>query len=142
MRRLSYFALHQHVSRMISFLYGTHLTCLFGIMADRRVISCSTVISLMLTTHLLISSARDGQYYKFGPQYSCLYLGAPGTTAEPGRVFILRLLLPISSAVPKRRTNRAFMNGRVPYDVSGLCSFQIRSYLAMSILILAHLGPP
>jgi len=51
----------------------------------------------------------------------CLRIGTSGTTIEPDRAFILP---PSFSAVTKRRTNRAFMNCRVPYDVSG--TFQLK----------------
>lgn len=58
-----------------------------------------------------------------GYHYSCLHLKATGTTIEPDRAFILP---PSFSTVPKRRSNRAFMTCRVPYDVSGTCSFQLK----------------
>lgn len=91
--------------------------------SESCVVLCSSVISLVLTTYLLLLSARVGEYYKFGYHYSCLHLKATGTTTEPDRAFILP---PSFSEVPKRRTNRAFMNCRVPYDVSGICSFQLK----------------
>lgn len=82
---------------------------------------------LLSQTYLLLLSARDGEYYKFGYRYSCLHLEATGTMIETERAFIL---LPNSSAVPKRRTNRAFMNYRVPYDMSGICSFPLKKFSA------------
>lgn len=92
-------------------------------MEDKRAMLCSRVISLILTTYLLLLSAREGDYYKFGYRCSCLHLEATGTTIERDSAFIM---VPNSAAVPKRRTNRAFMNCRVPYDVSGICSFQLK----------------
>ena len=86
-------------------------------MADRRASLCFRAISLVLAIYLLLLSARDGEYYTFGYRYSCLHLEASGTTIEPVRAFIL---LPNSSAVSNGRTNRVFMNCRVPNDVSGI----------------------
>ena len=43
-------------------------------------------------------------------------------TIEPVKIFIL---LPSFSTVPNKRTRKAFMACRVPYDVSGICSFQL-----------------
>ena len=91
-------------------------------MADRHVNLCSRVIPLILITHLAILSSRDGESYTFGYRYSRLYLEATSATIEPDKAFIL---LPSSSAVSNRRTKRAFMTFWVPYDVSGICSFQL-----------------
>ena len=57
------------------------------------------VLSLILITHLLILSARDAQYYKFGYRYSRLHLEETSTTIEPVKVFIL---LPSFSTVPNK----------------------------------------
>ena len=91
-------------------------------MADRHVNLCSCVISLFLITHLVIFPSRDGDYYMFGHRYSRLHRDATGATTEPDKAFILP---PSSSAVSNRRMKRAFMTFRVPYDVSGICSFQL-----------------
>ena len=94
-------------------------------MADGRVKSFSRTISLTSLTlifHLLILSTRDAQYYKFGYRYSRLHLEATGTTTEPVKAFTL---LPSCSTVLNKRTSKAFMTSRVPYDVSGVCSFQL-----------------
>ena len=106
-----------------AFYSSVSLYLKLNVIDDRRVVLCSSVISLVLTTYLLLLSARDGEYYKFGYHYSCLHLKATGTTIEPDRAFILP---PSFSAVPKRRSNRAFMKCRVSYDVSGTCSFQLK----------------
>ena len=96
-----------------------------AVMADGRVKSFSRTISLTSLTlifHLLILSARDAQYYKFGYRYSRLHLEATGTTTELVKAFTL---LPSFSAVPNKRTSKVFMTSRIPYDVSGVCSFQL-----------------
>ena len=93
-------------------------------MADRRVGLSSSVFSLIFTTYLLLTSACKGEYHKFGYRFSSSLLTATGTMTEPDRACILP---PSSKDVPKRRTNRrTFMNCRVPYDVSGICSFQMK----------------
>ena len=83
---------------------------------------CSRVISLILITHLVILSSCDGEFCMFSYRYSRLHLEPTSATREPGKTLSL-LLSP--SAVSNKRTKRAFMTCRVPYDVSGICSFQL-----------------
>ena len=105
-------------------------------MADRHVNLCSRVISLILITHLVILPSRDGEFYMFGYRYSRLHLEATSATTEPDKAFCL---LPSPSAVSNRRTKRAFMTCRVPYDVSGICSFQLNK---LSSDVHPNPGPP
>ena len=94
-------------------------------MVDGRVKLFSSDISLIshiLIIHLLILTVRDAEYYKSGYHYSRQHLETTGTTTELVKAFIL---LPSPLMVPNKRTNSAFMACRVPYDVSGICSFQL-----------------
>ena len=81
-----------------------------------------SLISYILITHLLILTVRDAEYYKSGYHYSHQYLETNGTATEPVKAFTL---LPSSLMFPNKRTNRVFMACRVPYDMSGICSFQL-----------------
>lgn len=72
----------------------------------------------------------------FGYRYSRLHLEAISATTEPDKAFCL---LPNPSAVSNRRTKRAFMTCRVPYDVLGICSFQLNK---LSSDVQPNPGPP
>ena len=92
-------------------------------MADRRVFLNFRALSLVFSSCLLLSSVVVGEHCKVGNRYSYERLEETGITTEPDKSFIL---LPSASRFTLRRTNRRFLNCRIPYDVSGICSFQLK----------------
>ena len=93
------------------------------VMAGGRVIFCSRVFSLVFTFCLLFLSEFKEENYMFSDCNSCLRLEATGAIREPEST---SCLLPCASQVRRRRTNRGFLKCRIPYDVSGICSFQLK----------------
>ena len=92
-------------------------------MAGRRVNFCSRVFSLVFTFCVLLFLALKGEYLMFGKHYSCVRLEATGMYRESDSASSLLLS---ALQVRRRRTHGSFLKCRVPYDVSGICSFQLK----------------
>ena len=94
-----------------------------AIMAGRRINFCSQVFSLVFTFCVLLFLALKGEYLMFGKHYSCVRLEATRMYRESDSASSLLLS---ASQVRRRRTHGSFLKCRVPYDVSGICSFQLK----------------
>ena len=93
-----------------------------SVMADRRVFLNFRALSLVFSSYLLLSSVIVGEHYKVSNRYSYERLEETCISREPDKPLIL---LSSASRFP-RRTNRRFLNCRIPYDVTGICSFQLQ----------------